>query len=188
MNTCSSASWIRIVQLNTSTQWLVEKSHQLTAALFCAAIGASWVSHGLDLYREITSQPPEKTYSATQAHKPYVSTTDLPLLFGEIEEDTSALQARNIPATTLNLKLRGVLAGDTHSSAIIEDASGQSQLYNIGDSLAEGITLLSVHEDSVVINYKDRLQRILFPEEETGAPATTGPSSHTTPIPAAWPH
>jgi len=168
------------VLLDTIPKWLVEKAHQLTIAALCAAMAWSWTSHGIHLHREINIQPLEKSHNNTSKPRAHISDPGAPLLFGQAERSGSQLQARNIPATTLNLKLRGVLAGDPFSSAIIENQNGQSHLYNVGDRLAQDIILLSVHKDSVVINHKGRLQRILFPELTDKAPTQQNASSRST--------
>ncbi|WP_281647535.1 type II secretion system protein N [Parendozoicomonas sp. Alg238-R29] len=165
-------------------QWLVNYHRQLLLSILCTGLLVSLAFHGLRLFDEFTTIPPERKTSDTSEHKQTLATSDFQLLFGKADDKPKALKAADIPATTLNLTLRGALAGvgDVPSSAIIQGNNGQDHLYRPGDTISGGATLESIHARYVVINYNGRLQKLLFPEatNQGAKPYTPQPASAST--------
>ena len=75
-------------------------------------------------------------------------------------------ETENLPDTNLRLVLRGVMAadGDFPGSALIEDASGDTDAYLVGSELPGNVTLRSVHPNRVIIDRSGRLENLKFPE------------------------
>ena len=151
-----------------SRQWLLNYHRQLLLALICAGLIYSLAEHSYRLMDDLMSEAPERVSQSSENQAKALATTDFELLFGRAEDKPRQSRSADIPATNLNLTLRGALAGsdETGSSAIIQGSDGQDHLYRVGESIPGGATLDSVHPRHVVINYNGRLQKLLFPEAE----------------------
>lgn len=105
-------------------------------------------------------------------------------LFGEATVDAPAGMAEEMPETTLQLTLRGVIASPSPrlARAIIADPAGKENFYKIGDALPGNVTLSEIHGDRIVIQRGGRYETLTLPKEPllmTGglqppAPATGG--------------
>lgn len=78
-------------------------------------------------------------------------------LFGR--DTTTAL-----PIARLNLRLRGILTGET-PQAVIASAQGQDKLYQPGDSLPGGARLIRILPKSVIITYNGQNARLILPQK-----------------------
>src|SRR5690606_966259 len=72
-------------------------------------------------------------------------------LFGAAPQHAS--NSRNVPATTLALRLRGTLADPDprRGIAVIADDQGNERAWRVGDEIVPGVTLDEVHADRVVL-------------------------------------
>ena len=167
--------------LASGRQWLVNYHRHLLLAALCTGLLISLTFHSMRLIDEITAEPPERASHDPREKKQALAANDYQLLFGKADDKPKELKASDIPATTLNLTLRGALAGvgNVPSSAIIQGNDGQDRLYRLGDTIAGGATLESIHARYVVINYNGRLQKLLFPDvsNQGAKPYTPPPSS-----------
>ncbi len=93
-------------------------------------------------------------------------------LFGNAQITNLAQLARNAPATTLKLTLRGTLAlPDARlGMAMIEDEHGSEHGYNVGDEVAGGAKLAEVYTDHVVLSHEGASEILQLPRPEAHAP------------------
>jgi general secretion pathway protein C len=92
-------------------------------------------------------------------------------LFGNPQSVNLAQLARNAPATTLKLTLRGTLAlpDPKQGIAMIADEQGGERGYNVGDDVA-GAKLAEVYTDHVVLNHEGTAETLQLPRPEAHAP------------------
>ena len=92
-------------------------------------------------------------------------------LFGNPQSVNLAQLARNAPATTLKLALRGTLAlaDPKQGIAMIADEQGNERGYNVGDDIA-GAKLTEVYTDHVVLSHEGASETLQLPRPETHAP------------------
>ncbi|MTI14327.1 type II secretion system protein N [Sansalvadorimonas verongulae] len=165
-------------------QWLVKNHRHVLLVGLCTGLISSLTLHSVRLAEEIKAEPPERSSYDPGQKRQTLAANDFQLLFGQANEKPKAQSALEIPATNLNLTLRGALAGigDVPSSAIIQGNDGQDRLYHPGDTIVRGVTLESIHSRHVVISYNGRLQKLLFPEvsNQGAKPYTPSPPSANT--------
>ncbi len=92
-------------------------------------------------------------------------------LFGNPQSVNLAQLARNAPATTLKLTLRGTLAlpDPKQGIAMIADEQGGERSYNVGDDVA-GAKLTEVYTDHVVLSHEGAAETLQLPRPEAHAP------------------
>ena len=92
-------------------------------------------------------------------------------LFGNPQSVNLAQFARNAPATTLKLALRGTLAlaDPKQGIAMIADEQGNERSYNVGDDVA-GAKLTEVYTDHVVLSHEGASETLQLPRPEAHAP------------------
>lgn len=92
-------------------------------------------------------------------------------LFGNPQSVNLAQLARNAPATTLKLTLRGTLAlpDPKQGIAMIADEQGSERSYNVGDDIA-GAKLTEVYTDHVVLSHEGTAETLQLPRPEAHAP------------------
>ena len=92
-------------------------------------------------------------------------------LFGNPQSVNLAQFARNTPATTLKLALRGTLAlaDPKQGIAMIADEQGNERGYNVGDDVA-GAKLTEIYTDHVVLSHEGVSETLQLPRPETHAP------------------
>lgn len=96
-------------------------------------------------------------------------------LFGQYNEgvDTTAIEMANVPETTLNLTLSGLVASDEKSiaAAIIEN-QGKQETYGIGDIInGTRANLEQVLMDRVIIKQSGRLETLMLDGFDYSQPA-----------------
>ncbi len=172
--------------LATSRRWLVRFHRQVLLVILLIGLIYSLAIHGIRLMDDLMTEAPELATEATLPSKKQLTTADFSLLFGQAD-DTKKNRNSDIPATNLNLTLRGALAGADPSSAIIQGNDGQDRMYQVGDTIAGGAVLESVFPQHVVINHNGRQQKLLFPQlrSDTGIKAHEAgqPASAAAPLP-----
>ena len=153
--------------LDKSLNLLAKHQSNIILALLTAGMLTTLAVQSFNLYHTLQGNPEASGISSedSTAQKSF-ALADFSFLFGEAQESESQLATRELPKTSLNLTLRGALAGDTttDSSAIIQDSNGQDRFYRIGDSLPGGAVLDQVHPHHIVIRYQGALQKLVFPE------------------------
>ncbi len=93
-------------------------------------------------------------------------------LFGNPQSVNLAQLARNAPATTLKLILRGTLSlpDAKQGMAMIADEHGGERAYKVGEDVATGARLAEVYTDHVVINHEGAAETLTLPQPEAHAP------------------
>ena len=138
------------------------------------------------MYRDITATPIEESVHTPSAVDKSLAVDNFQLLFGRANDQSKALRASELPATSLDLTLRGSLAGGEPASAIIKGSDGQDHLYLVGEAIAGGAILESVHPQYIVIKYRGHLQKLPFPElynQEIQSFSTPLSSTHSNSLP-----
>lgn len=92
-------------------------------------------------------------------------------LFGNPQSVNLAQLARNSPATTLKLALRGTLAlaDPKQGIAMIADEQGNERSFKVGDEVA-GATLAEVYTEHVVLSHEGASETLQLPRPETHDP------------------
>jgi general secretion pathway protein C len=92
-------------------------------------------------------------------------------LFGNPQSVNLAQLARNAPATTLRLTLRGTLAlaDPKQGIAMIADEQGNERSYNVGEEIA-GAKLVEVYTDHVVLSHEGASETLQLPRPEVHTP------------------
>lgn len=108
-------------------------------------------------------------------------------LFGEASVDAPALLPEELPETSLQLTLRGVIASPDErlARAIVADSGGKENFFKIGDTLPGNATLKEIHGDRIVIQRGGRYETLTLPKDSlvVAAPAraaTNAPKSSYT--------
>jgi len=93
-------------------------------------------------------------------------------LFGNPQTVNLAQLARNAPATTLKLTLRGTLAltDPKQGIAVIADEHGGDRAYKVGDDVAAATRLTEVYTDHVVLTHEGVAETLSLPRPEEHAP------------------
>ena len=93
-------------------------------------------------------------------------------VFGEADaiDETAApepMPTEDLEETRLALTLKGTMAGTDEelTVAIIEDNTKEEKIYTLGDAVASGATLHSVHTDQVVLNRSGILEALKLPKD-----------------------
>jgi general secretion pathway protein C len=87
-------------------------------------------------------------------------------LFGEATVDALAAVPDELPETSLQLTLHGVIASPDPAlaRAIVADPAGKDNFYKIGDTLPGNVTLKEIHGDRIVIQRGSRYETLTLPK------------------------
>ncbi len=110
-------------------------------------------------------------------------------LFGQISEELTGRRLDNLPISSLNLVLAGVIASNSGGYALIS-ANGQPQEpFALGQTVTGGAVLQAVYSDRVVIQRNGALESLLLegadnsqPPQDMAIPAANGTASTATDI------
>lgn len=154
------------VPLTNTRLWLLKHHQKMLLVLVSLGFVSSMSVQGWGFYQSLVATPPNSAPDSTriqpkQTESPALRMVDFSLLFGEAKEQPKAVNASNLPSTSLRLTLRGALAP---VSAIIQGSDGRDRLYTVGDTIPGGSVLESVHPQYVVIKHRGNLQRLSFPK------------------------
>ena len=102
-------------------------------------------------------------------------------LFGNSQNPMLAGIARNAPATTLKLTLRGTLAlADVKQGmAMIANERGSESAYKVGEAVTDNATLAEVYTDHVVITHEGASETLNLPRPEDHATIDTPTTRNT---------
>lgn len=92
-------------------------------------------------------------------------------LFGLTEVAAPKMETANVPETTLNLVLRGVLATTPMSLAtaiISHGKQGDEQSYSVGDTVPGNASIQEIHPSHVILMRNGRLETLKLPDESFG--------------------
>lgn len=100
-------------------------------------------------------------------------------LFGQVSQELTGRRLDNLPISSLNLVLNGVIASGAGGYALIS-VNGQSQEpFAVGQTITGSAVLQAVYSDRVVISRNGALESLLLegadnsqPPQDMGAPAT----------------
>jgi general secretion pathway protein C len=161
--------------LNPLTHSDHERLSRLAALAMCVVAGliCVWLLARLvwlalphaDVGSDLASAAPRPPAAAA------VQSISLWHLFGNPQSVNLAQLARNAPATTLKLALRGTLAlaDPKQGIAMIADEQGNERGYNVGDDVA-GAKLTEVYTDHVVLSHEGAAETLQLPRPEAHAP------------------
>ncbi|MFC0703578.1 type II secretion system protein N [Marinobacter persicus] len=130
------------------------------------------------------------TESVTVANTPLAINTapatrlaDLELFGAPVSPQLTAspTETANLPSTNLRLTLRGALAADGTfpGSALVEDQTGKTEAYLVGDTLPGNARLKAVLPNRVIIERDGVLENLLFPETDNQQGLTPETVSNT---------
>lgn len=90
-------------------------------------------------------------------------------LFGEVAAEPAPAMV-DAPRTSLNLQLLGVFSATDpkRASAIVAEVGKQGLLYHVDEKMPGNATLSSVHPDHILIKRNGRLEKLAFPETDSG--------------------
>jgi general secretion pathway protein C len=162
LNALSNADRVRVSRLSAI-------AIAAAAALICvwAIVKIAWlaVPQSGDAARAATAAPPTASAPPTSIAKWH--------LFGNAQGFVAAQLARNAPATTLKLTLRGTLAlaDPSEGMAMIADEHGAEGAYKVGEDIADRAKLAEVYTDHVVLTHEGVPETLTLPRpEEHAAP------------------
>jgi general secretion pathway protein C len=134
----------------------------------------------------VVAPPPPPAPTSTFSLQPLLAAH----LFGQASEDLAGQRHDNLPVSTLNLVLTGVIASDTGGYALIS-VNGQAQEpYAVGQSVKDGAVLQAVYPDRVVIRRNGTLESLLLedtadsPSQTAQAPVRPMPLNRVANVPA----
>jgi len=107
-------------------------------------------------------------------------------LFGQASQELTDGRLDNLPISSLNLVLNGVIASDNGGYALIS-ANGQAQeSFAVGQSISGGAVLQAVYPDRVVIQRNGALESLILEGEDKSAPSQwAAPTPANRPAPVA---
>lgn len=161
--------------LNPLTHSDHERVSRLAALAICAGAGVAclWLLVRLVWLLLPQARVDADLASAAPRPPPAAAAQSIALwhLFGNPQSVNLAQLARNAPATTLKLTLRGTLAlpDPKQGIAMIADEQGGERGYNVGDDVA-GAKLAEVYTDHVVLNHEGTAETLQLPRPEAHAP------------------
>jgi len=161
--------------LNRLTHSDHERLSRLAALAVCAGAGVICVWLLVRLLWLALPQTQVGSDLAAVAPRPPVTAAAQSIalwhLFGNPQSVNLAQLARNAPATTLKLSLRGTLAlpDPKQGIAMIADEHGGERGYNVGDEVA-GAKLVEVYADHAVLSHEGAAETLQLPRPEAHAP------------------
>jgi general secretion pathway protein C len=112
--------------------------------------------------------PPPAIPRATQARPATLNVQQLAdaHIFGQFQIKATAASTANAPETSMNLVLKGVLAGGKNIAfaIIAQGKNGPEDFYSLGDQIS-GAILREVHADKVILERNGRFETLTLPEE-----------------------
>ncbi|MCD6039388.1 MAG: hypothetical protein K0S27_788 [Gammaproteobacteria bacterium] len=74
----------------------------------------------------------------------------------------SGKRAAGLPITSLELRLVGVVQGNSESAsrAMISEASRAAKIYHVGDSLTPGVYIKAITPDSVILENDNHIEKL----------------------------
>ena len=87
-------------------------------------------------------------------------------LFGQAEAEAVNDIPEELPETSLQLTLRGVIAAPDMAiaRAIVADPAGKDNFYKVGDTLPGNATLSEIHSDRIIIQRGGRYETLTLPK------------------------
>jgi len=80
-------------------------------------------------------------------------------------------KAPKVTTTKLNLKLHGIVAYKSPKDgyALISSSNGKQKVYSVGDSLQEGVTVVEIFSDKVVLDNHGKSEELILPIKDSKA-------------------
>jgi general secretion pathway protein C len=149
--------------------------HLLLLALACLAAVLA-----VRAWKVMTAPPPQPPALAAPAM------TDLSVLTGTDPFFPASANA-TAPVTTLALSLHGVRADAAtgRGSAFIATSDGEQKVYTVGDKLAEGVKLMAIASDHVIIERNGIRESLWLDAGDAAAVQRFDPGATTQPAPPA---
>jgi general secretion pathway protein C len=143
----------------------------VVAALALVYVLTQWLWTALDSGREPATLPPPVIATDNSVARSLAQWH----LFGNPVPVADNRALANAPETTLNLVLRGILAGDgpKDGRAIISDGNQNERSYAVGDDVG-GATLDSVYADRVLLLRAGVLETLTLPRADGAAYGAAG--------------
>ena len=139
-------------------QNIVDSARKPLVAWCCVVLlGVLIVMSGLSTVRLLNFKPVVDMPKATVHASPKIIDTSSLHLFG-------IAPAKDIPLSSLNLHLRGVLTGAA-PQVIVSGGTSLDKVYHRGDSLPGGAVIKTILPNAIIIIYNHRMQRLLLPDK-----------------------
>ncbi len=117
----------------------------------------------------VLAPPPPPAPTSTFSLQPLLAAH----LFGQASQDLTGRRMDNLPVSSLNLVLTGVIASSTGGYALISVNGQPQEPYAVGRTVTEGAVLQAVYPDRVVIGRNGTLENLLLAETDNSTPQVT---------------
>lgn len=104
-----------------------------------------------------------QTTSASKINSREYALADFHLLgIANAEPENAQPEQVAAPETRLNFELKGILAGEAGSSAIIAQTGGAGEYFKVGDRVFNRARLTGVSDDHVLLDNRGKLEKLVF--------------------------
>jgi general secretion pathway protein C len=114
----------------------------------------------------VVAPPPPPAPTSTFSLQPLLAAH----LFGQASEDLAGQRHDNLPVSSLNLVLTGVVASDTGGYALISVNGQPQEPYAVGQTVTGGAVLHAVYPERVVIRRNGSLESLLLEDTDNSPP------------------
>jgi general secretion pathway protein C len=114
----------------------------------------------------VIAPPPPPAPTSTFSLQPLLAAH----LFGQPSEDLAGQRHDNLPVSSLNLALTGVVASDTGGYALISVSGQPQEPYAVGQTVTGGAVLHAVYPERVVIRRNGSLESLLLEQTDNAPP------------------
>lgn len=154
----------------------------LLALVICVALGRQLLT-AYSTYQFLPDQSTSASQDRVAANGDYqASTITSSYLFGRLSGEQQLTGQSDLPATSMQLILRGAFTSTNpeRGSAIIEGPDGQTRAYRVGNRLYGQAELRQVYADRVVLSRNGELETLQFPVNQPGSDEDSNGNSNTT--------
>src|SRR3990172_2495328 len=160
-------------------QWLPGVLNGGMLLLLTASLAQwTWLLGKSPLPPLVVAPPPAPAPANTFSLQPLLAAH----LFGQVSQELTGRRLDNLPISSLNLVLNGVIASGAGGYALIS-ANGQSQEpFAVGQTITGGAVLQAVYSDRVVIRRNGALESLLLEGADNSQPPQdmATPAAHRT--------
>lgn len=114
----------------------------------------------------VIAPPPPATSANTFTLQPLLAAH----LFGQVSQELTGGRLDNLPISSLNLVLAGVIASGTGGYALISVNSQPQEPFAVGQTITSGAVLQAVYPDRVIIRRNGALESLLLKDADNSQP------------------